>query len=165
MTALFEWAVVIIEPLAIAVLLLGLLKFAWSFAPSEMMGRDGRRRSHRLNPGLLTLGRHILSGLAVLIVADLICNMLHLNAETMLLLGELVAIRSLTSFFLERELTHLKEDEASRGAAGPADSGFPAPGAGQDGEAQAGIGGPGLAFGPLPGATGLRRGPRAVRPG
>ena len=112
-TALFEWAVVIIELLAIAVLLLGLLKFALAFASSEMMARDGHRRSHRLNLGRLTLGRHILSGLEVLIVADLIRTMLHLNAENMLLLGGLVAIRSLISFFLERELTHLTEDEAS----------------------------------------------------
>lgn len=104
----FEWLVVGIELFAIAILLLGLIRFARAFVSGEVMRGGAHDRDHQLNVGRLTLGRHILSGLEVLIVADLIRTMLHLTMENILLLGGLVAIRSLISFFLERELSHLE---------------------------------------------------------
>lgn len=113
LTPAVEWMVVVIELFAIAILLLGLFRFARSFLSGEIMERDAHERSHRLNLGRLSLGRHILSGLEVLIVADLIRTMLHLSLDNIMLLGGLVAIRSLISFFLERELSHLERDEKS----------------------------------------------------
>lgn len=107
-----EWLVVGIELFAILILLLGLLRFGRDFITGEILQRDAHERSHRLNVGRLTLGRHILSGLEVLIVADLIRTMLHLSLPNILLLGGLVAIRSLISFFLERELSHLEQDDS-----------------------------------------------------
>mgnify|MGYP002714924059 FL=1 len=98
---------------AILILIAGLVQAVRAFASGEARACEGHERGHRLNLGRLTLGRHILSGLEVLIVADLIRTMLHLNAENILLLGGLVTIRSLISFFLERELTHLEKDESS----------------------------------------------------
>ena len=113
LTPAFEWMVVVIELFAILILIAGLVQAVRAFASGEARACEGHERGHRLNLGRLTLGRHILSGLEVLIVADLIRTMLHLNAENILLLGGLVAIRSLISFFLERELTHLEKDESS----------------------------------------------------
>lgn len=112
-TPAFQWLVVLIELFAIAILLLGLVRFAGAFVSGEILRRDAHERGHDLNLGRLTLGRHILSGLEVLIVADLIRTMLHLTMDNILLLGGLVAIRSLISFFLERELSHLGRDERS----------------------------------------------------
>lgn len=111
LTPVLEWAVVIIELFAIAILLLGLVQFARAFVSGEILERDAHERSHGLNLGRLTLGRHILSGLEVLIVADLIRTMLHLSLDNITLLGGLVAIRSLISFFLERELSHLRQED------------------------------------------------------
>ncbi|GGF70437.1 membrane protein [Paracoccus acridae] len=113
LTLAFEWLVVVIELFAIAILLLGLLRFAKDFVSGEILRRDAHERGHRLNVGRLTLGRHILSGLEVLIVADLIRTMLHLTMDNILLLGGLVAIRSLISFFLEREMSHLDQEGKS----------------------------------------------------
>lgn len=113
LTSAFQWLVVIIELFAIAILLLGLLRFASDFVSGENLRHDAHERGHRLNLGRLTLGRHILSGLEVLIVADLIRTMLHLTMDNILLLGGLVAIRSLISFFLERELSHLDQESKS----------------------------------------------------
>ncbi len=110
-TPVFEWTVVVIELFAIAILLLGLVQFARAFASGEILQRDAHQRSHKLNLGRLTLGRHILSGLEVLIVADLIRTMLDLSLDNIMLLGGLVAIRSLISFFLERELSHLRQED------------------------------------------------------
>lgn len=113
LTPAFQWLVVVIEMFAIAILLLGLARFAAAFLSGEILRRDAHQRGHELNLGRLTLGRHILSGLEVLIVADLIRTMLDLTLDNILLLGGLVAIRSLISFFLERELSHLERDERS----------------------------------------------------
>lgn len=109
-SAAFEWLVVGIELFAILILLMGLGRFTLNFVSGEMHRRDGHERSHRLNLGRLELGRHILTGLEVLIVADLIRTMLELTIENIILLGGLVTIRSLISFFLERELNHLQDD-------------------------------------------------------
>ncbi|MFN3273994.1 MAG: DUF1622 domain-containing protein [Paracoccus sp. (in: a-proteobacteria)] len=106
----FEWLVVGIELFAILILMLGLVRFARDFVTGEILQSDAHERSHRLNVGRLTLGRHILSGLEVLIVADLIRTMLHLSLPNIILLGGLVAIRALISFFLERELSHLEQE-------------------------------------------------------
>ncbi|SCY39503.1 DUF1622 domain-containing protein [Paracoccus tibetensis] len=110
----FEWLVLGIELFAILILLLGLLRFIKNFVSGEMHRRDGHERSHRLNLGRLELGRHILTGMEVLIVADLIRTMLDLNIENIILLGGLVTIRSLISFFLERELSHLQREDGGR---------------------------------------------------
>lgn len=107
----FQWLVVGIELFAIAILLAGLLRFGRAFLSGEVARHDPHERGHRLNLGRLTLGRHILTGMEVLIVADLIRTMLDLTLNNILLLGGLVAIRSLISFFLERELSHLERDK------------------------------------------------------
>lgn len=114
-----EWLVTGIELSAIAVLLWGL----WGFARALLSGPPeppSHRRGSRLNLGRLILGRHILSGLEILIVADLIRTMLDLTLDNIVLLGGLVAIRSLISFFLERELVHLQQEQeplSGKGAA------------------------------------------------
>lgn len=112
-TVVFQWVVVLIELFAMGILLLGLVRFASAFVTGEVLRRDAHERGHDLNLGRLTLGRHILSGLEVLIVADLIRTMLELTMDNILLLGGLVTIRSLISFFLERELSHLDQDKKS----------------------------------------------------
>lgn len=105
-----EWLVVLIELLAIAILLLGMARFARCFLNGEMMRRDAHERTHELNRGRLSLGRHILAGLEVLIVADLIRTVLHFSFDNILLLGGLVLIRSFISFFLEHELRALQKE-------------------------------------------------------
>ncbi|MBM3604405.1 MAG: DUF1622 domain-containing protein [Alphaproteobacteria bacterium] len=104
-----EWLVVLIEILAIAILLLGMIRFSTRFVTGEAMEAKAHERSHHLNCGRLELGRHILAGLEVLIVADLIRTVLHMSFGNLLLLGGLVLIRSFISFFLEHELRSLED--------------------------------------------------------
>jgi uncharacterized membrane protein len=108
----FEWLVVLIELCAIAILLVGLVRFLWDFVSGENLKRDAVERTHRLNTGRIELGRHILAALEVFIVADLIRTVLHLTLENVLLLGGLVIIRSIISFFIEREVRHLEREQA-----------------------------------------------------
>lgn len=105
-----EWVVVLIELFAIAILLLGIVRFTGWFVSGEVMRRDAHERDHQLNRGRLALGRHILASLEVLIVADLIRTVLHLTLANIVLLGGLVLIRSFISFSLEYEMRALEEE-------------------------------------------------------
>jgi uncharacterized membrane protein len=109
----FEWLVVAVELFAIAILLIGLVRFLWDFVSGESFRRQAHERTHRLNLGRIELGRHILAALEVFIVGDLIRTVLHLTFDNVLLLGALVIIRSLISVFLERELRHLEQEVSS----------------------------------------------------
>ena len=77
-----EWIVIALELFAIGILLLGVARFATRFVSGDVMHRDAHDRHHQLNHGRLALGRHILAGLEVLIVADLIRTILHLSLAT-----------------------------------------------------------------------------------
>lgn len=107
----FEWVVVAIEIFAMGILLIGLGRFAWDFATGETLRSGAHERTHQLNRGRMELGRHILAALEVFIVSDIMRTVLHFTLENILLLGGLVLIRSTISFFLERELRDLKQEE------------------------------------------------------
>ena len=105
-----EWVVILIELFAIAILLLGILRFTGWFLSGEAMRRDAHERDHQLNRGRLALGRHILASLEVLIVADLMRTVLHLTLANIVLLGGLVLIRAFISVSLEYEMRALEKD-------------------------------------------------------
>ncbi|CAN5617563.1 hypothetical protein BH23PSE1_BH23PSE1_10100 [soil metagenome] len=109
----FEWLVLLIELFAILILLIGLARFLRDFLSGEVLRGAAHARSHRLNLGRIELARHILAALEVFIVSDIIRTVLHLTLENVLLLGALVTVRSVISFFLERELRHLEREGRS----------------------------------------------------
>ena len=56
------------------------------------------------------MGRYILAGLELFIVSDVIHTAISLRFADLLFLLMLVIIRSITSFFLDRELEQLKKE-------------------------------------------------------
>lgn len=106
---LLEWGVAIIDLLAIAILLIGAIRFALGFVLAEVQ-RAGARRVRGINHGRVELGRYILAGLEVLIVSDIIHTALSLKMIDLLFLGLLVVIRSLISYFLDRELEVVRKE-------------------------------------------------------
>jgi uncharacterized membrane protein len=110
----FEWLVSLIELFAIVILVIGLVRFAANFVGGEAFRKDAAERSHAMNLGRVELGRHILAALEVFIVADLIRTVLELTLDNLLFLAALVVIRSVISFFLERELRNIEREEAER---------------------------------------------------
>ncbi|TGD65525.1 DUF1622 domain-containing protein [Tabrizicola sp. WMC-M-20] len=108
--AALEWVVIAIELFAIAIFILGVLRFSVWFISGAALRRDAHERSHQLNRGRLALGRHILAGLDVLIVADLIRTVLHFSVDTVALLGGLVLIRAVISLILEHEIRALEKE-------------------------------------------------------
>lgn len=98
-----EWAATAINLFAVAVLLIGAVRFAAGFLRAEF-SREAPTRVRRANAERIELGRYILAGLEILIVADIIHTAISLAMADLVYLGLLVLIRSAVSFFLEREL-------------------------------------------------------------
>ncbi len=106
-----EWVSAIIEMAAIALLVLGAMRFIIGVAAAEV-ARSGTERVQQTNRERIQLGRYILAGLELFIVADIIRTALSLAFVDLLFLGLLVVIRSLISFFLDRELKELRKELA-----------------------------------------------------
>jgi uncharacterized membrane protein len=104
-----EWLAAIIAILAVAVILVGTLRFLAGFVRAETL-RPEADRARIINRERVELGRYILSGLELFIVSDIIHTALSLALGDLLFLALLVAIRSAISFFLDREISQIKED-------------------------------------------------------
>ena len=105
-----EWLVTVIDLFAIAILLIGVMRFAVGFVRAELRVGDEARRVRGVNRERVELGRYILAGLEVLIVSDIVHTALSLAIIDLIFLGLRVAIRSLISFFLDRELAEVKKE-------------------------------------------------------
>ncbi len=104
-----EWVSAAIELAAIALLVIGAARFILGVATAELAHR-GAERVQRTNRERIELGGYILAGLELFIVADIIRTALTLALADLLFLGLLVIIRSVISFFLDRELKELRKD-------------------------------------------------------
>ena len=106
---LFEWLATGIDVAGCVILLIGAARFVWGVARAEL-SRDRERRVRGMNAERVELGRYILAGLELLIVSDIVHTALSLAMADLVFLGLLVIIRSLISFFLDRELEQLKSE-------------------------------------------------------
>lgn len=106
---LLEWCAAIIDIAAIVLLLVGALRFILGCTLAELT-RDGASRVRKTNRQRVELGRYILAGLELFIVSDVIHTAISLAFADLLFLLTLVVIRSITSYFLERELEQLKKE-------------------------------------------------------
>lgn len=99
----------VIELLSIAVLLLGAGRFLFWMVRAELFSASGDERLERQNLARLELGRYILAALELLIVADVIHTAISFDLDSILFLGALVLVRSVISFFLDREIAQLEQ--------------------------------------------------------
>ena len=97
------WASGGIDVVAIAVMLIGAIRFTIGFFAAELRG-DAVARLQGIDRHRMELGRYILAALELLIVSDIIHTALSLELNDLLFLGLLVLIRSVISFFLDREI-------------------------------------------------------------
>ena len=104
-----EYVAAGIDIFACLILVVGGLRFVWGFARAEI-NRDRAARVRGVNAKRVELGRYILAGLELLIVSDIIHTALSLAMADLVFLGLLVVIRSLISYFLDRELAEVKKE-------------------------------------------------------
>ncbi len=104
-----DWVSAGIDAAAIAIILIGALRFLAGFLGAEM-SRDRAARMAGIDRHRMELGRYILAGLELLIVSDIIHTALSLRLSDLLFLGLLVLIRSAISFFLDREIRDIRAE-------------------------------------------------------
>lgn len=104
-----QWAAAIIDIFACLLLVLGAVRFIVVVGRAEIT-RSGADRVRKTNRERIELGRYILAGLELFIVTDVIHTALSLAFSDLLFLLLLVIIRSIISYFIERELDQLKKD-------------------------------------------------------
>jgi uncharacterized membrane protein len=109
LVGILEWVSAIIELAAIALLVIGATRFILGVAAAEL-NRRAAERVQRTNRERIELGRYILAGLELFIVADIIRTALSLALADLLFLGLLVVIRSIISYFLDSELRDLEKE-------------------------------------------------------
>lgn len=102
-----EWVSSGIDLASIAIMLVGSLRFIVGFVQAETAG-DAAERLKRIGRHRMELGRYILSALELLIVSDIIHTALSLQLTDLLFLAALVLIRSMISFFLNREIHEIR---------------------------------------------------------
>ncbi len=102
-----EWVSSGVDLASIAIMLVGSLRFIIGFAKAEASGAAGERLE-AIDRHRMELGRYILSALELLIVSDIIHTALSLALADLLFLGLLVLIRSMISFFLNREIREIR---------------------------------------------------------
>jgi uncharacterized membrane protein len=98
-----EWVAAIIVLFAVAVMLIGVVRFGIGFVRAEVT-RDSEARARVINMERVELGRYILAALELLIVSDIIHTALSLDFLNLFYLAILVLIRSAISYFLDREM-------------------------------------------------------------
>lgn len=109
LVAALEWAAALVDLAAIALILIGAIRFIVGVAYAEI-ARQGPERVKKTNRERIELGRYILASLELFIVSDIIHTALSLAFADLMFLGLLVLIRSVTSYFLDRELDQLKHE-------------------------------------------------------
>ncbi len=104
-----EWVSAGIDLCAVLLLVIGALRFVLGVARSEV-ARENQARVRGMNRQRMELGRYILAALELLIVSDIIHTAVTLAVADLVFLGLLVVIRSLISYFLDRELGELRQE-------------------------------------------------------
>jgi uncharacterized membrane protein len=104
-----EYVSACIDLFSILLLLIGAARFILGVSRAEL-ANDETQRLRGTNRERIELGRYILAGLELLIVSDIIHTSLSLALADLLFLGVLVLIRSLISYFLDRELGALRAE-------------------------------------------------------
>lgn len=110
-TPWLELIATVVEVFALVILLSGLLRFTYYYFAAEFRIRQQRQSAERLDAGRVVLSRYILAALEVFIVSDIIRTVLFPTLESLAVLGALVAIRSVISFFLDREMREIEHEQ------------------------------------------------------
>jgi len=97
-----EWIANVIELTAAGVMIWAFLASVWSVAASSIRRTGNPMRNMQV--ARCELGAKLVFALELLIVSDLIHTVVSHSMEDLVFLGVLVAIRTITAYFLHREI-------------------------------------------------------------
>ncbi|MGG5461398.1 DUF1622 domain-containing protein [Clostridium sp. B9] len=106
---ILEGAIWIINAISIIVLLWGVLLTVKDFIISEIKSKDRIEVVQKITVVKNCLGTYILLSLEILICADIIESILNPTFHDIIVLASIVVIRTVISFFLNKEIESNKE--------------------------------------------------------
>ena len=106
---ILEGAIWIINAVSIMVLLWGVLLTVKDFVISEIKSKDRIEAVKNITIVKNCLGTYILLGLEILICADIIESILNPTFHDIIVLASIVVIRTVISYFLNKEIESNKE--------------------------------------------------------
>lgn len=98
----------IIDLVAILFILWGFVKAMYDFIVLRIKNRS--ISNHDIKGVRCYLGTYLLLGLEIMIVADLIKTVLHQTTDELIFLGGIVVIRTLLSYFLNKEIQEINRE-------------------------------------------------------
>ena len=106
-----EWLVIGVDLVAVAVMGLGFVMALFKFAPTIVQGPS--EAIQEIQMIRCNLGTYLVFALELMIVSDLIQSVLSHKLEDLYFLGALVAIRTLITYFLNKEIQELTHEQAA----------------------------------------------------
>ena len=101
---ILQYLIYFLEFLSILVIVYGVARQFWNFAKSEFKSENQRAQVNFIIILRNYLGTYILFSLEILIGADIIESIISPTLEHLLLLAILVIIRTVISYFLNKEI-------------------------------------------------------------
>ncbi len=101
---IIEYIVDALNAFSVIILLVGVIKAAWDFIRNEFSREDRFTIANKNNGIKIYLGAYILLSLEVLIASDIIETIMNPSIDDMLILGGIVVIRTVISYFLGKEI-------------------------------------------------------------
>ena len=108
---LFEMVTLGINIFSIVILFVGVLLCAINLFSIALTNSSRTDKIRRLQRAKTELGGFVLLGLEILIVADIIETVIRPTIDDIIRLAAIVAIRTLISFFLNKEIQEISERE------------------------------------------------------
>ncbi len=99
-----EWLILILQGISVTVIIYGVLLTIFKFFKIEFSKGNRILKIKSLNKAKNFLGSYILLGLEILVCSGIILSILKPTLYDILLLGSTVALRTVISYFLKKEL-------------------------------------------------------------
>lgn len=113
MLTIFDWSALALSFLGGCIIIFGAVYSTFHFV-LEVLGKKHKGRGLNLDNIRIEFGRNIVLGLEFFIAADIIQTFIVPDYYEVGILGALVIIRTILSYFLNRELERLSEPERQK---------------------------------------------------
>ncbi len=107
---ILEDIAIAISIISITVVVYGTLIATFSFIKNEMLRFKGKYKIQRLRVLRADLGTYLLLGLEILIAADILKTILEPGTTELIVLGGIVLLRTVLSFFLNKEIQEIDRE-------------------------------------------------------
>jgi uncharacterized membrane protein len=109
---ILEWLTIAIDGIGVVVMLIGFVLAMWRFPPT--LFKPSAVAIGEVQVIRCSLGTYLVFALELMIVSDLIHSVVSRTLEDLYFLGAIVVVRTVISYFLNKEIESLQEHSSAR---------------------------------------------------